>query len=172
MSGCTDGRAHHRLPLTPYLTNFSNGCVPFLYNLCQKSFTPNSAPLRFTLSPASLLRRSIRPVHTLIPFICTCLTRLEISAISPSPSAPFHAPPLQIYELMRSLNAGMSQKVPIIAVSDLQETSDSPCDTGHPAHLLEAEFPEGRPLGLVSRAAHSLSNATRHSTCMFGVYRS
>ena len=50
---------------------------------------------------------------------------------------------LQIYETMRSLNAARIQKVPIIAISDLQETSDSPCDTGHPAHLLEAEFPEG-----------------------------
>jgi len=47
-----------------------------------------------------------------------------------------------INEIMRSLNAAKSQKVPIIAVSDLQETSDSPCDTGHPAHLLGAEFPE------------------------------
>jgi hypothetical protein len=37
----------------------------------------------------------------------------------------------------------ISNQVPIVAVSDLQETSDSPCDTGHPAHLLEAEFPEG-----------------------------
>jgi broad specificity phosphatase PhoE len=47
-----------------------------------------------------------------------------------------------ISEIMRSLNAAKSQKVPIIAVSDLQETSDSPCDTGHPAHVLGAEFPE------------------------------
>ena len=51
-----------------------------------------------------------------------------------------------MYEIVRSLNAAKSQKVPIIALSDLQETSDSPCDTGHPAHLLEAEFPEGNAL--------------------------
>ena len=49
---------------------------------------------------------------------------------------------LAVADGMRSLNAAASQKVPIIALSDLQETSDSPCDTGHPAHILEAEFPE------------------------------
>lgn len=48
----------------------------------------------------------------------------------------------QIYEVMRGLNAANCKRIPIIAISDLQETSDSPCDTGHPAHLLEAEFPE------------------------------
>ena len=45
-----------------------------------------------------------------------------------------------IHEGMR--NRAHSAKLPIFAISDLQETSDSPCDTGHPAHLLEAEFPE------------------------------
>ena len=30
----------------------------------------------------------------------------------------------------------------MVAHPDLQETSDSPCDTGHPPTLLESEFPE------------------------------
>lgn len=39
--------------------------------------------------------------------------------------------------------------VTAIAHPDLQEMSSGPCDTGHPAHLLSAQFPEGQG-GLVS----------------------
>jgi len=41
-----------------------------------------------------------------------------------------------LFESMHSIRA------PIIAHSDIQETSESPCDTGHPPISLSVEFPE------------------------------
>lgn len=138
-----DGGAHRCVAVTPHVANLSSGlpCTAPLPDPMSAS-PKTEAFLIAATRPAPVSERVCRTAHTRS---CPLAPNLVLAFFCPVLAPPRH----QVYETVRSLNAAKSRKVPIIALSDLQETSDSPCDTGHPAHLLEAEFPEGKALARV-----------------------
>ncbi|PQE30394.1 phosphoglycerate mutase protein [Rutstroemia sp. NJR-2017a WRK4] len=71
----------------------------------------------------------------------------------PSPDSITHlvASPLRrtIYTTLYSFPSVLSRGVKVVALPEIQETSDLPCDTGSDVRVLEKEFGEGEFRGLV-----------------------